>query len=182
MIKKYYVGIIAFLFVLIVLNSLCFGQASQTGTNRVMIKGKWVDVPVFTIRGQTYDDAHPEGARAQKIYDMLRPPGENSYEGGVRRMKIMNMMDELKDTGPPPSVEAEQGYGRGMYRHDPIPFSPSPPSINRGAINVRTGEFYPPVGGGVINPKTGTLYIDAAGGRGYINTKTGEFVPKIGGR
>lgn len=169
MIKKYYVGIIAFLFVLIVLNSLCFGQASQSGTKRVMIKGKWVDTPVFTIKGgaPSYYDAHPE-ERAKDAATQANKP-------------LLDMYQKLIED----NRTREQGYGRGMDRYYPIPFSPSPPSISppsipSGAINVRTGEYYPPVAGGVINPKTGTFYLDAAGG--YINTKTGEFMPKIGGR
>jgi len=53
------------------------------------------------------------------------------------------------------------------------PFS-SPPS---GAIDVTTGEFYPPAAGGVINPRTGDFYPDVGGG--YINPRTGDFMPKI---
>jgi len=179
LIKKYDVILVVTLFVLIVLNSLCFGQATQTGTNRVMIKGQWVDVPVFTIKGPTYYDARPEEAEAQRIYDLLRPPGPSSYEAGVEQFRKEHLMDIMK-ASPPPSDEAEQGYGRGMDRYYRIPSSPSPPSIPSGAINVRTGDYYPGVAGGVINPKTGDFYPDVGGG--YINPSTGEFMPKIGGR
>lgn len=48
----------------------------------------------------SYYEAHPEEAKSQAIYDLLRPPGESSYEAGVRRMKVMNLMDEMKDSGP----------------------------------------------------------------------------------
>lgn len=49
-------------------------------------------------------------------------------------------------------------------------------TINKGAINTRTGEYYPGAAGGIINPKTGQFYPDVGGG--YINPKTGEFMPK----
>ena len=49
-----------------------------------------------------------------------------------------------------------------------------------GAINTRTGEYYPPAAGGIIEPKTGTFHHDVGGG--YVNTKTGNFSPKIGTR
>jgi hypothetical protein len=74
----------------------------------------------------------------------------------------------------------EQRYGRGMDIDYPIPFSPSPPSTRSGAINVRTGEYYPPAAGGIINPKTGTFYPGVGGG--YFNPKAGEFMLKVGGR
>lgn len=45
-----------------------------------------------------------------------------------------------------------------------------------GAVNIRTGEFYPSVAGGVIDPKTGTFYEDM--GIGYVDTRTGQFMPK----
>ena len=47
---------------------------------------------------------------------------------------------------------------------------------NRGAINSKTGEYYPPSAGGIINPRTGEFYPETAGG--YINPRTGEFMPK----
>jgi len=47
---------------------------------------------------------------------------------------------------------------------------------NPGAINTRTGEFYPGVAGGIINPRTGEFYPDVGGG--YIKPSTGEFIPK----
>lgn len=55
--------------------------------------------------------------------------------------------------------------------------SPSP-TIPRGAINVQTGEYYPPAAGGIIEPKTGTFMPDVGGG--YIDSRTGKFIPKIG--
>jgi len=90
-------GIIVFLFVLIFFNSLCFGQATQTGTNRVMIKGEWVDVPVFTIKGgsRSYDDAHPE---------------ERAWNDAIQANKpLMDMYQkDIMKASPPPSDEAEK--------------------------------------------------------------------------
>ena len=51
-----------------------------------------------------------------------------------------------------------------------------PNNTPSGAINVTTGEYYPPAAGGVIEPRTGTFYHDVGGG--YINTRTGDFAPK----
>jgi hypothetical protein len=45
-----------------------------------------------------------------------------------------------------------------------------------GAIDTRTGEFYPGVRDGIINPRTGEFMPDAGGG--YIDPKTGRFIPK----
>lgn len=47
-----------------------------------------------------------------------------------------------------------------------------------GAIDVKSGQFYPGAAGGIINPKTGDFYPESGGG--YINPKTGEFMPKLG--
>ncbi|MDK3022624.1 hypothetical protein QO239_08390 [Cupriavidus taiwanensis] len=51
----------------------------------------------------------------------------------------------------------------------------APPAVPQGAINVHTGQYYPPVAGGVIDPTNGTFH-QAVGG-GYINTQTGTFSP-----
>jgi tetratricopeptide (TPR) repeat protein len=56
----------------------------------------------------------------------------------------------------------------------PIPNIPAP----KGAINVTTGEYYPPAAGGIIEPKTGTFLHDVGGG--YVDTRTGQFIPKTG--
>jgi len=47
---------------------------------------------------------------------------------------------------------------------------------NPGAIDTRTGEFYPGVAGGIINPRTGEFMPDVGGG--YVDPKTGRFIPK----
>jgi hypothetical protein len=62
----------------------------------------------------------------------------------------------------------------------PMPAQPAPslnPILpgNRGALNPKTGEFYPSHGEGVINPRTGEFYPPS--GSGYINPRTGEYYP-----
>lgn len=49
---------------------------------------------------KTYYEAHPEEAKAQEIYDMLRPPGPSSYEGGVERMRQGMFLDKAREGGP----------------------------------------------------------------------------------
>jgi hypothetical protein len=65
-----------------------------------------------------------------------------------------------------------------VYKPMPTQPTPSPaPTLpaNRGALNPKTGEFYPAHGEGVINPKTGEFYPPS--GTGYFNPRTGEFYP-----
>jgi hypothetical protein len=82
---------------------------------------------------------------------------------------------------------AEPLFPRGLRINPPTPENPSslssPPGPanppirqpEKGAINPRTGESYPPVPGGVLNPKSGEVMPKVDGG--YINPKTGEFIP-----
>ncbi|SDT98068.1 protein of unknown function [Pseudomonas pohangensis] len=44
------------------------------------------------------------------------------------------------------------------------------------AIDLKTGQVLPNVGGGVIDPRTGKFYPDA--GAGYVDPETGRFMPK----
>ncbi len=57
----------------------------------------------------------------------------------------------------------------------PAPASVPTPLQRGGALNPKTGEFYPPHGEGVINPRTGEFYPPS--GSGYINPRTGEYYP-----
>ncbi len=83
----------------------------------------------------------------------------------------------------------------GLYQLSPpgtVPKIPAPPSSkpmpaqpnpalnpiapeSRGALNPKTGEFYPSHGEGVINPRAGEYYPPS--GTGYINPRTGDFYP-----
>jgi hypothetical protein len=77
----------------------------------------------------------------------------------------------LRITPPPATVPPTSPSPPGVTP----PPSPSSPPSERGAINPRTGEYYPSVPGGVINPKSGEILPKVNGG--YINPQTGEFIP-----
>ncbi|HUH67213.1 MAG TPA: hypothetical protein VLZ07_12340 [Syntrophales bacterium] len=94
----------------------------------------------------------------------------------------------LTITGAPDNANA--GQRDGVQQQTPqktYPEIPSPPNYkeemppsqqapeNRGALNPRTGEYYPPSGNGVINPRTGEYYPPS--GQGFINPRTGAFYP-----
>ena len=88
-------------------------------------------------------------ARGDKGFDQLSPPGT---------LQI-----------PPPPADAK-----------PLQRQPAPPPNPllrepRGAVNTRTGDFYPRSGEGVVNPRTGEYYPPS--GSGFINPRTGEFYP-----
>jgi hypothetical protein len=74
----------------------------------------------------------------------------------------------LRITPPPANIPPSPPSAPGVT---PPSSSPS----KRGAIDPRTGEYYPPVPGGVINPKSGEVMPKVNGG--YINPQTGEFIP-----
>jgi len=91
------------------------------------------------------------------------------------------------DTGAARSGELYQLSPPGTFQkipappvYKPMPAQPAPSPtptlpVNRGALNPKTGEFYPSHGEGVINPKTGEFYPPS--GSGYLNPRTGEFYP-----
>ncbi len=83
---------------------------------------------------------------------------------------------ELYQLSPPGSLQKIPAPP--VYKPMPLQPTPSPAPIlpaNRGALNPKTGEFYPSHGEGVINPRTGEFYPPS--GNGYINPRTGEFYP-----
>lgn len=173
MIRKYegYMGIILCLFVLFVLNSLCLGQTSQTGTKRIMIKGQMVDVPVFTTKGgsPTYYDAHPE-ERAMDAATQANKPLMDIYQKSIEDIRIR-----------------EQGYGGGSYRDYPSQSSPPPPYVPEMKDDSPTvlwrvpggawgkDRFYPEAKGGLIDPKTGEFLPAVKGG--YLTPGAGKFIP-----
>jgi hypothetical protein len=80
---------------------------------------------------------------------------------------------QLSPPGTPQKIPAPP-----VYKPMPAQPTPSPKPIlpgHRGALNPKTGEFYPSHGEGVINPKTGEFYPPS--GSGYINPRTGEYYP-----
>ena len=66
------------------------------------------------------------------------------------------------------------------YKPMPVQPTPSPNLVqpkHKGALNPKTGEFYPSVNEGVFNPKAGEYYPPTSGG--YFNPRTGEFYPSL---
>jgi hypothetical protein len=98
-------------------------------------------------------------------------PGAFADGGNTQQKKDA---DELSPQGtmqePPSSPQQNQKYPTA-----PVP-APSTPE-NRGAINPRTGEYYPPSGKGAVNPKTGEYYTPS--GQGVINPRTGQYYQHI---
>ena len=59
---------------------------------------------------------------------------------------------------------------------------PAPPTVppapdHRGAVDPKTGHFYPAQGNGVFNPQTGEFYPRS--GSGFVNPRTGAFYPGV---
>lgn len=59
---------------------------------------------------------------------------------------------------------------------------PAPPAVPpatgyRGAVDPKTGHFYPAQGNGVFNPQTGEFYPRS--GSGFVNPRTGAFYPGV---
>lgn len=73
-------------------------------------------------------------------------------------------------------TDTQQDSGVSRRRSSARNFMASPPPPPAGAIDVRTGEYYPAAAGGVINPRNGQFYPDV--GAGYIDPRTGAFMPK----
>ncbi len=89
------------------------------------------------------------------------PVGRSYYDAHPKE----RLIDEIGRTNKPVKTGDARG---GEKRKDS-----STPS---GAIDVRTGKFYPGVPGGVIDPKTGQFMPDVGGGS--IDPNTGRFIPK----
>jgi hypothetical protein len=95
-------------------------------------------------------------------------PVAAQVSGGSRNLEALPRPGELVPAPSPPALKQPQA--------PPVP-PVQVPVLNKGAMNPRTGEFYPPQGEGIINPRTGEYYPPIRG-EGYINPKTGEFYPR----
>ena len=96
-------------------------------------------------------------------------PGASADEGNTQ---------QKKDAGPlAPQGTFQELPSLPQYNRQ----SPSEPALtpsapqNQGAINPRTGEYYPPSGKGAIDPRTGEYYPQ--NGQGFINPRTGAYYP-----
>jgi len=99
----------------------------------------------------------------------LLPAGSGAAEvSGPRNLEALPRPGELIPAPRPPALKQPQ-----------VPAVPpvQAPVRNKGAIDPRTGKFYPPQGEGIINPSTGEYYPPIRG-EGFINPKTGEFYPR----
>ncbi len=90
-------------------------------------------------------------------------------KGAESRLEALPAPGQLQPIPRPPQIQ-----------HPAVPNPPPLPPLHsgRGAINPRTGEFYPPQGSGIINPRTGEYY-PPLDGKGYFNPRTGEFYPRL---
>lgn len=146
-----------FLFVLIVLNSLCFGQVSQTGTQRIMIMGQWVDAPVITIKGgtPTYYDAHPKEKAMDDAIQANRP----------RMDMYQKSIEDIRGTSPPPS---DEGYRKKTYG-----LTPSPPS-HQNAESTPTPMGPTPLFHGKPGTTYSTIGNTRLGSDGSTSTRIGN--------
>jgi hypothetical protein len=110
-----------------------------------------------------------------------------------RRQALASIVDSLLSVyggGTDNNLKNENIYDRGNSHHhinagEDATIKNPPPAIinnpqvgiNRGAIDVTTGQFCPGVAGGIINPRNGQFYPDV--GSGYIKPQTGQFMPKL---
>jgi hypothetical protein len=103
-------------------------------------------------------------------------PGSKARLSGTELDLLTAMILYLSGAPIPPSVPDAVPPKTVNVTPNPVPKVPDAP---RGAVDVTTGQYYPPAAGGVTDPNTGTFYQDV--GPGYVNSRTGEFSPKIGG-
>ena len=96
-------------------------------------------------------------------------PGASADEGNTQQKKYTDELAPRGTSQEHPSLPQQTQ----KYPSAPVP-APSVPE-NKGAINPRTGEYYPPSGKGAINPKTGEYY--PPNGQGVINPGTGAHYP-----
>jgi hypothetical protein len=116
--------------------------------------------------------------KAKEKQDIENDKVNQEYE---RKMAIMRKREAerkaewARETQKEAEDILEQKIGRS--------YTPKIPNIpqyrSRGAVNPRTGEYYPSTGGGgAVDPRDGT-YFAPAGPSGVVNTRTGEFMPTV---
>ncbi|MGA2331947.1 MAG: hypothetical protein ABSG75_09320 [Syntrophales bacterium] len=95
--------------------------------------------------------------------------GASADEGNTQQKKDAGQLTTQGTLQELPSLPQQA-------RKSPSAPTPSAPE-NQGAINPRTGEYYPPSGKGTINPRTGEYYPPS--GQGVINPRTGAYYPHV---
>jgi hypothetical protein len=94
----------------------------------------------------------------------------------LRARERARLEREYTVNAEPEATERSYESGRPVI----ININPSS-SLNSGAINPSTGEFYAPAGGGgFVGTRDGRFYAPA-GPNGVIDTQTGQFIPITGG-
>jgi len=96
-----------------------------------------------------------------------RAGAEIVIRGPESRLEALPAPGQLQPVPRPPQV-----------RQPRVPPPPAMPYVNRGGIDPRTGEFFPPQGRGIMNPRTGEFY-PPVNGQGYFNPRTGEYYPRL---
>lgn len=99
------------------------------------------------------------------------------YERDVyfpRTQSIMHSKGEIKTISTEYDLRDTRDIQKGNFQTSSTPEGLI--QTKGGAIDTRTGEFYPGAKGGIISPRTGEFMPDVGGG--YIDPKTGRFIPK----
>jgi len=150
---------------------------ATVGPERFFVGGK--EVPKGTPGATSGDELARQRIPRETTPDLRLPkksyyevhPEERARDDAAQANKpLMDMQKKLIED----MRTRQQGYGGEIHRDHPS--RSSPPPTPPGAIDVRTGQFYPGVPGGIINPNTGQFLPDVGGG--YIDPSTGRFIPK----
>jgi hypothetical protein len=122
--------------------------------------------------------SNPEfGRSTQYRRDVKNFFDSHFYERDVyfpRTQSIMHSRGEIKTISTEGDARDTGDIQEGNFQTNPTPTGLI--KTNGGAIDTRTGEFYPASKGGIIDPRTGEFLPDVGGG--YIDPKTGRFIPK----
>jgi hypothetical protein len=138
--------------------------------------------PNLKLPQKSYYDANPEERYLDQVHEMNKElmKIKKSQRGSPPPMSL----------SPPPCMynQAKNAYqlcyhvtadGKCVHYGEAcgqVGHNEQKVHTNPGAIDVRTGEFYPGVAGGIINPRTGEFMPDVGGG--FIDPKSGRFIPK----
>ncbi len=118
-----------------------------------------------------------------KLYRTISGLTGNDERAGMKK-HAMNQAVELhkaqlrKQRSTPSGNQQDEMEDEMKRQQREMKAKTEAPLLPKGAINIRTGEYYPPGAGGIIEPKTGTFLPDV--GAGYVDPRTGKFIPKIG--
>jgi len=78
------------------------------------------------------------------------------------------------------TVSSDESFGFGSKKksrnNDNYRVNTEQKTVNTGAVNPVTGEYYAPAGRGYVGTRDGTYYAPA-GTNGMIDTRTGQFIP-----